>query len=102
MIRTTGLKTELCPCLRHSSSLLLPCPSSSLGSYLVQMPSRVKVTPLQLYDLAQDPGETHDLSAENSPKTAELLSAWKAWATQLAEPLWGGQAARAVAGKKSE
>jgi hypothetical protein len=64
------------------------------------MPSRVKVTPLQLYDLAQDPGETHDLAAEYSPTTAELLSAWKARSVQLAEPLCGGQAVRAETAKK--
>jgi arylsulfatase A-like enzyme len=66
------------------------------------VPSRVKVTPPRLYNLAQDPGEAHDLSAENSPKTAELLNAWKAWDAQLAEPLWGGRANRAVTAKKSE
>jgi arylsulfatase A-like enzyme len=66
------------------------------------VPSRVKVTPPRLYNLAQDPGEAHDLAAENSSRTAELLSAWKAWAAQLAEPLWGGRAARALSAKKSE
>jgi arylsulfatase A-like enzyme len=66
------------------------------------VPSRVKVTPPRLYNLAQDPGEAHDLAAENSSRTAELLSAWKAWAAQLAEPLWGGRAARALSATKSE
>jgi arylsulfatase A-like enzyme len=50
--------------------------------------SKVKVTPLRLYDLAKDPGERHDLAAEHSGKLEELRSAWQAWDAQLARPLW--------------
>ena len=52
------------------------------------LPSRFTATPLRLYNLAQDVGETHDLAAEQSAKVSELQSIWKAWDIQLARPLW--------------
>ena len=51
--------------------------------------ARVEVTPFRLYNLADDPGESRDLSSEKPEKVEELLAAWKAWDAQLAEPLWG-------------
>lgn len=55
----------------------------------------VKMTPDRLYDLAGDPGERHDLSAENPEKLRELRSAWESWNAQLVRPLWGPGSARA-------
>jgi len=63
--------------------------------------SRVKVTPARLYNLAQDPGEAHDLAAKQPEKAAELLAAWKSWDAQLVPPLWG-PGARARAASKTE
>jgi arylsulfatase A-like enzyme len=51
--------------------------------------ARIKATPFRLYNLAQDPGESRDLSAENPEKVKELLVAYEAWDSQLAAPLWG-------------
>ncbi|HTU26344.1 MAG TPA: sulfatase-like hydrolase/transferase, partial [Pirellulales bacterium] len=41
-----------------------------------------------LIDLAADPGEEHDLSAEHPDKVAELTKAWEEWNSQLQEPGW--------------
>jgi arylsulfatase A-like enzyme len=51
--------------------------------------SRAGVTPLRLYNLAQDLGESQDLS-EHFPETVSALNrAWQEWDAQLAKPLWG-------------
>ena len=52
-------------------------------------PARPPVSPFRLYNLADDLGETHDLSAEQPDKARELLAAWEDWDRQLARPLWG-------------
>ena len=41
-----------------------------------------------LVNLANDPGEEHDLSAEYPDKVKELQAAWDAWNSQLMEPGW--------------
>ena len=56
-----------------------------------------KVTPPRLYNLAQDIGEAHDLAADYPDKVKELQTAWEAWSTPLARPLWGPGNARANA-----
>jgi arylsulfatase A-like enzyme len=43
----------------------------------------------QLYNLAEDIGETKDLAAANPAKAKELLAAWEAWNAQLMAPRWG-------------
>ena len=43
----------------------------------------------KLYNLAQDIGESHDLSAQYPEKRAELQAVWQKWNAQLARPLWG-------------
>jgi arylsulfatase A-like enzyme len=53
-----------------------------------------KVTPFRLYNLASDIGEAHDLSGAQPEKVKELTTAWEAWSSQLAQPLWGPGAAR--------
>ena len=50
--------------------------------------SEVKVTSPRLYDLAQDIGEHHDLSAKDPARFKELRHAWQSWDAQLAPPLW--------------
>jgi arylsulfatase A-like enzyme len=47
------------------------------------------VTGRKLYNLAQDIGESHDLSAQYPDKTEELQAVWQRWNAQLARPLWG-------------
>ena len=51
--------------------------------------ARVQVTPFRLYNLAEDPGESRDRSAEEPEKVKELLAAWESWDSQLVAPLWG-------------
>ena len=41
-----------------------------------------------LYDLAHDPGEQHDLSAENPGKVKELQKLWEAWNFKNMPALW--------------
>jgi len=42
----------------------------------------------KLFNLAEDIGEATDLSAKNPEKLAELMTAWKTWNSEQAEPLW--------------
>jgi arylsulfatase A-like enzyme len=41
----------------------------------------------KLYDLANDPGESHDLAATEAAKVAELEAAWQAWDAELPRPV---------------
>jgi arylsulfatase A-like enzyme len=47
------------------------------------------VTEPKLYNLANDIGETKDLSAQMPGKVKELQSRWDAWNATLMKPLWG-------------
>jgi arylsulfatase A-like enzyme len=44
----------------------------------------------QLYHLAEDPGEAHDLAAEHPDRVAEMEAAWKEFDAGMVDPLWGG------------
>src|SRR5262249_11240682 len=48
--------------------------------------------PPQLYNLADDIGESHDQAAKQPELFRELESAWKRWDAELAKPLWGAGA----------
>jgi arylsulfatase A-like enzyme len=48
------------------------------------------VTGAKLYNLAEDLGESTDLSAKQPDKLKELEGLWKKWEADLAKPLWGG------------
>jgi arylsulfatase A-like enzyme len=52
----------------------------------------------ELYNLAQDIGETKDVAAGNPKKVAELLAAWKAWDEANIAPSWGWGRRRARQG----
>jgi arylsulfatase A-like enzyme len=43
----------------------------------------------QLYNLAQDIGESKDVSADHPDELKELLDAWKKWDSELMAPRWG-------------
>jgi arylsulfatase A-like enzyme len=47
------------------------------------------VSPVRLYNLADDIGESHDVAAMHADLVKELTSTWSAWNAQLAPPLWG-------------
>jgi arylsulfatase A-like enzyme len=51
--------------------------------------ARPPVTQARLYNLAEDIGETTDLSAKRPELVESLNAEWKAWSDTLAEPLWG-------------
>jgi arylsulfatase A-like enzyme len=59
---------------------------------------RPDLSPLRLYNLARDPGETDDLAAREPSKAAELLRDYQAWDATLARPLWGPGSRQAKAG----
>lgn len=46
---------------------------------------------LELYNLAQDIGESKDLAATQPDKFKELKAAWDKWNSTLVKPLWGGR-----------
>src|SRR5262249_25996028 len=48
------------------------------------------VSPVKLYNLADDIGEKTDLSAEHPEKVKELQADWDKWNTANVAPLWGG------------
>jgi hypothetical protein len=50
---------------------------------------------MRLYNLADDIGEEHDLSAENPVKFEQLRNDWELWNAKNVKPLWGeGQGKR--------
>jgi arylsulfatase A-like enzyme len=46
----------------------------------------------QLYDLANDPGEAHDLATAHPQLVQELSAAWDAWNVRNTAPRWHGSA----------
>jgi len=42
----------------------------------------------RLYNLAEDPGEIHDLSEKDTLKLQELILALENWEKDLVQPLW--------------
>jgi arylsulfatase A-like enzyme len=44
----------------------------------------------QLFNLASDIGEQHDLSQTETARVKELAARWNAWNAELVEPTWGG------------
>ncbi|HJZ54592.1 MAG TPA: sulfatase [Gemmataceae bacterium] len=48
------------------------------------------VSPVKLYNLADDIGEKTDLSAKHPEKVKELQADWDKWNTANVAPLWGG------------
>lgn len=63
---------------------------------------REPVSPVKLYHLGDDVGETKDLAATMPDKARELQNRWDAWNATLVEPLWGsaGQPAGKARKKK--
>ncbi|NBV20685.1 MAG: sulfatase [Proteobacteria bacterium] len=47
-------------------------------------------SPLKLYNLREDIGESKDLAAAQPDKVKELQSLWDTWNTANVKPLWGG------------
>ncbi len=47
-------------------------------------------SPLKLYNLHDDLGETKDLAAAQPDKVKELQALWNTWNTANMKPLWGG------------
>jgi arylsulfatase A-like enzyme len=53
------------------------------------------LSPLRLYDLSRDIGETNDLASAEPEKAKELKGLWDAWSATLMEPLWQQQSSAA-------
>jgi len=51
-------------------------------------------TPMKLYNLARDIGESQDLSEKEPERFREMEAAWQKWNAELMKPLWGGRGAR--------
>ena len=49
-------------------------------------------TPAKLYNLAEDIGESNDLTGKQADKVKELEKVWQEWNATLVKPLWGGGA----------
>jgi arylsulfatase A-like enzyme len=55
---------------------------------------RDKDAPWQLYDLATDKSETHDVAAQHLDKVQEMETTWERWSAEQAPPAFGGPVAR--------
>jgi arylsulfatase len=53
----------------------------------------------ELFNVAADPSERHDLAAEHPDKVKQLGELWQRWNQQLAKPLWGPQFGRGRGGR---
>lgn len=62
-------------------------------------PNLVKVTKPQLYNLADDPGETKDLSSAQPERVAAMKAAWDKWNAQNLPAVWVPGPGAAAAGK---
>lgn len=60
------------------------------------------VSPVRLYNLKTDIGETQDLAAAQPETVKSLQSTWDAWNATLVKPLWGGGAAAGNKKKKAD
>jgi arylsulfatase A-like enzyme len=71
------------------------------GDYKLLKPAE---GPVQLFDVGQDVGEQHDLSATKPEVRKDLEAAYAAWNAQLAEPRWKARraAAKARGGAKAK
>ena len=56
----------------------------------------------QLYNLAEDIGESRDLASAQAAKLKELLEDWEAWNQQLSPPRWQQPGARARRARKKK
>jgi len=54
----------------------------------------------ELYNLAEDIGESRDLASAQPAKLKELLADWEAWNRQLMPPRWQTQRQRAERKRK--
>ena len=79
--------------VRYDNTVDTPGARSAAGE-------KTPLSPFRLYNLAEDIGEAHDLSAEYPDKARELLATWEDWSRQLAQPLWGPGSAAANAAAK--
>ena len=55
---------------------------------LLRNPRRGQDGQWQLFQLANDPGETSDLATSQTAKLQELKKAWKTWNDQMIDPVW--------------
>jgi arylsulfatase A-like enzyme len=61
-----------------------------LVRYDLAMDKKSGISPVLLYNLKDDIGETTDLAAKHPQKVKELQAAWDAWDKSNVAPLWGG------------
>jgi len=59
------------------------------GPLLVGDTANPDLSGAQLFNLANDVGEQHDLAATNTRKVKELTDDWLRWNKEMAKPLWG-------------
>jgi arylsulfatase A-like enzyme len=59
------------------------------GPLLVADTANPDLSGAQLFNLANDVGEQHDLAATNTRKVKELTDDWLRWNQEMAKPLWG-------------
>jgi len=60
------------------------------------------LSPLRLYNLSRDIGETNDLASAQGDKAKELKGLWDQWNQSLIEPLWPQQSSAPVRSSKQQ
>src|SRR6185436_5494653 len=68
-----------------------------MGDWKLTMPAG---QPPQLFNLAKDIGEQHELSTQQPEKAKELKAAYDAWNSQLMAPRWRTERQRSAVKKK--
>jgi arylsulfatase A-like enzyme len=66
-----------------------PLTSDDEGEPQPQRKRARRAAPPQLYNLAQDIGESKDLTVENADKFKELKDDWDKWSSEMMAPRWG-------------
>jgi arylsulfatase A-like enzyme len=59
------------------------------GPLLAADTSQPDLSGAQLFNLADDVGETRDLAAAHPERVKELSADWLRWSGEMAKPLWG-------------
>jgi arylsulfatase A-like enzyme len=84
--------------IRKGDWKLVKGPGLAAGPAVMQ--GKANTEGAELYNLAQDFGEKHNLAAQNPAKVKELATAWNVWNKELADPAWSGAKRAQKAAKK--
>ena len=87
ILAKSSIVTEDGWCLHYSGSYGEVAPDASMAGFKVIDPATAKTSSAPaLYYLPDDPGETHDLLADNEPLARDILQRYAAWLEEHGTP----------------